>query len=618
MDEEHTAGYREPCAQCSEVSWGITEEGRFYCRSCHNVIERTQDVVDTSFVTNSQVSSISRGPQKKAKLEHGREWLVCEGFQFILQQQAEALLDMGVCPQFKDEVLCTLWRRYLQKSQQAYTRAPVHTARFRLSQQGSESDSAPESLGLSEISWLSGSETETEGASSVSAGRSSDGASSCSGSLDAAFYCSAQKGRGPTLMTMPMTLALCHLGPSAVGARGAAAGRPAQVRAGREALPLADLLRFAAKGHLPYVNAYQDFPEEMRLYGRDSRIFRVESIPSYEKVQREAHRLARFLDLPRFPPITQDCLLHPSLLCLKYLTEANLPDEMHGWVSRLVGQAGIGEEGYLTFDPVRRNGQLLSYDVQAAALIIVAMKLLFGLNDKTEWTLSNKANKENQGSQDRECSAETSSADQSFSLRRWYRTVQQALEAARRGEEQDQARKSWKSHKPMYPSKKEKSVFLKRRRVVEQLQMNFQRLSGPAPQPQGYAPSSFRFQWGEEGGDGPSFHHQSLGCVLKEKGGSTRPCSTRYWHTALRSCEPSHCKDHFPEVEPTLPRTYAWLLDLFSFLLGVKPSLVHAEVCNLEGRLVKKRTRPRPRKPKRKKTTERTRRQASPRETVSA
>ncbi|XP_036405944.1 TATA box-binding protein-associated factor RNA polymerase I subunit B [Megalops cyprinoides] len=604
MDEEHTAGYREPCAQCSEVSWGITEEGRFYCRSCHNVIERTQDVVDTSFVTNSQVSSISRASQKKAKSERGREWLVCEGFQFVLQHQADALLDMGVCPQFKDEVLCNLWRRYLQKSQQAYTRTPVHAARFQLSRQASESeDSAPESLGLSEVSWPPESETETEKASSASAGRSSDGASSaCSGSLDGASYSSTQKGRSSMLMTMPMTLALCHLGLLWV----------------REALTLADLRRFAAEGHLPYVNAYQDFPEEMRLYGRDTRIFRVDSVPSYEQIQRDSHRLARFLDLPRFPPITRDCLLHPSLLCLKYLTEANLPDELHGWVSRLVRQSGIGKEGHLTFDPVKGSAQLVCYDVQAVALIIVTMKLLFGLNDRTEWTLSNKANEENKKSQGRECSAETSSADQSFSLRRWYRTVQRVLEAARRGEERDWARKSWKSHKPLYPSKKDKSVFIKRRRVVEQLQMNFQRLSGPAPQPQRPAPSSFRFQWGEEGGDGPSFHRQSLACVLKEKGSSTRPFSIRYWHTALRRCDPRQCKDHFPEVEPTLPRTYVWLLDLFSFLLGVKPSLVHAEVCHLERRLVKDRTFPRPRKPGRKKRTKRTRREASPRETVSA
>ena len=36
--------------------------------------------------------------------EQGREWMVCEGFQFILKHQAEALLDLGVCSFFK---VCT-------------------------------------------------------------------------------------------------------------------------------------------------------------------------------------------------------------------------------------------------------------------------------------------------------------------------------------------------------------------------------------------------------------------------------------------------------------------------------------------------------------------------------
>uniref|UniRef100_A0A8C9F4Q3 RRN7-type domain-containing protein n=1 Tax=Pavo cristatus TaxID=9049 RepID=A0A8C9F4Q3_PAVCR len=39
MDEEDTGDFDERCAQCSEVNWGLTDGGRFYCRTCHNVIE---------------------------------------------------------------------------------------------------------------------------------------------------------------------------------------------------------------------------------------------------------------------------------------------------------------------------------------------------------------------------------------------------------------------------------------------------------------------------------------------------------------------------------------------------------------------------------------------------
>ncbi|KAJ8270977.1 hypothetical protein GJAV_G00121390 [Gymnothorax javanicus] len=563
MDEEHTRDYSEPCEQCSAVDWGITDEGRFYCRSCHNVIERTQEFVDDSFFANSQASSISSGIKRNKKLEYGREWMVCEGFQFILNHQAEALLAMGVCPQFKDEVLWSMWRTYLQKSQQAYTRRPVHAGKFPLA---ADSDSAPESLGpLSNTSLPSDSGTDGEGTrrpESVS-GWSSDGASSvCSGSLDSSFYSSSRTRKSLTLMTMPMTLAFCHLALLWV----------------REALTLADLLRFVTKGHIPYVNAHQCFPEEMRLYGSDTRVFRVESIPTHQKVQKEAHRLAVFMGLPQFPPVTPDCLLHPSLLCVRYLMEANLPDELHDWVSKVMEQTGMDSEAFLTYDPGAQRALLHSYDIQAAALIIVTMKLLFKLDDEVEWTLFRKAGGKSKKKQ----------GYKSFCLRRWYKTVHRALESARWREVDDQARRTWKPRKPLYPSKKDKSVVLKRRRVVEELQANFQKLCGSeAKLQQSRPPSSFRFQWGEEGADGPSFHHLSLGPVTQESDRGTSLINPQYWHTALRPCDRVTCGDHFQEVEPTLPRSYVWVLGLFSFLLGVKPGHVHAEVCSVERRLVK-------------------------------
>lgn len=111
----------------------------------------------------------------------------------------------------------------------------------------------------------------------------------------------------------------------------------------------------------------------------------LQSIPAHNQVQKEAHRLAVFLGLPRFPPITPDCLLHPSTLCLRYLMEANLPDELHDWVSRVIEKTGFGAEALLTYDPKDRRHQLRCHDVLAAALIIVTMKLLFKLDDKVEW-----------------------------------------------------------------------------------------------------------------------------------------------------------------------------------------------------------------------------------------
>ncbi|XP_018599025.1 TATA box-binding protein-associated factor RNA polymerase I subunit B [Scleropages formosus] len=562
MDEPLIAqgsSFQEQCSQCSAVDWGVTEEGGYFCRSCHNVIERTLEVLD-SYHSNYRVSRISRESKKNKKLEHGNDWMVCEGFQFILKHQAEALLEMGVCPQFKDDVLCNFWRRYLQKSNQAYTRNPVTVERFQL---GSDTDGASESLSLSDF-CPSASETDVESSapSSISGFSSDGGASSvCSGSLDANSYHSTAERKRWNLMTMPMTLAFCHLSLLWL----------------REALTLSDLLRFVAEGHIPYINAYQVFPEEMKLYGKDSQIFRVESIPSHRKVQQEAHKLAVFLDLPRFPPVTQEYMLHPALLSLKYLTEANLPDELHLWVCRVMEQAGVGEGTYLTYDPLGRKSCLLSYDILAAALIIVTMKLLFKMDDQKEWKLSKKTDTENKQNKDNGI----------FCLRKWYKTVQRALDLAKEKEVEEIARQSWKPRKPLYSSRKQKCVILKRRRVVEHLQTSFQKLTNSTPEPQQSPPCSFRFRWGEVDGDGPSYYNQHLGSVVMEKNGSLHLMNPKYWHTALKPCQPKQCRDHFREIEPTLPRSYIFLLQLFSFLLGVGESCIHAQVIQVERLLIR-------------------------------
>lgn len=48
------------------------------------------------------------------------------------------------------------------------------------------------------------------------------------------------------------------------------------------------------------------------------------------------------------------------------------------------------------------------------------------------------------------------------------------------------------------------------------------------------------------------------------------------------------CGDHFPEVEPWLPRMYSWVLDLFSFILGVRQAEVHKAVLDVERRFLRR------------------------------
>ncbi|XP_046877452.1 TATA box-binding protein-associated factor RNA polymerase I subunit B isoform X4 [Hypomesus transpacificus] len=487
--------------------------------------------------------------------------MVCEGFQFILKHQAEALLDLGVCSYFKDDVLCKFWRMYLQKTRQAYTNNPVNTSKFKVRTQDSESDSAPES------SVWSASETEEEGWTSGAGSateNSNDGLSVTSGSADASFYLTPRQRKSQRMMSMPKTLALCYLA----------------LLWAREAITLADLLRLVSEGCIPYVNAHEGFPEEMRLYGRDALIFRVESIPSHRALHKEAYTLAVFLDLPPFPPITQDCLLHPSLLTIRYLTEVNLPDELQDFVCRVIEQAGMEDEAFHSFRPMKSTCLLPLYDVQAAALVLVTMKLLFKLDDRREWDLANTASDMNKETPGENC----------FNVRKWYKIVESALTRARQRQEENIARKQWKSQKVLYTSKKNKAVVLKRRRVAEQLQMTFQKLSGLSTSPPPSSPSSFCFRWGDEDGavDGPSLHQQNLGSLVVLRDGELQPSNSTYWHPSLRVCQDRGCKSHYEEVEATLPKMFVWLVQLFSFILNVQPSCVYEEVLKVERRFLPK------------------------------
>uniref|UniRef100_A0A673UZF1 TATA-box binding protein associated factor, RNA polymerase I subunit B n=1 Tax=Suricata suricatta TaxID=37032 RepID=A0A673UZF1_SURSU len=43
MDLEEAKEFKERCTQCAAVSWGLTDEGKYYCTSCHNVTEYLPD-----------------------------------------------------------------------------------------------------------------------------------------------------------------------------------------------------------------------------------------------------------------------------------------------------------------------------------------------------------------------------------------------------------------------------------------------------------------------------------------------------------------------------------------------------------------------------------------------
>nr|XP_021149194.1 TATA box-binding protein-associated factor RNA polymerase I subunit B isoform X1 [Columba livia] len=559
--------FNERCAQCSEVNWGLTDGGRFYCRSCHNVTERTREVINTDFISNTRVQTISKGSRKKEKTDGGCEWYVCEGFQLVLKKQAEALEALGVCPQMKDEILCNFWRLYLQKSKQAYCDRPDGETVKALAQVcGSSTDveSEPETPSLLHLLSLSESEGDLQTDSSFVSSTSKVSASTsvCSGSVDGSLY--FMKNQKEKLrMTMPMTLSFCYMALLWL----------------REPMTLSDLLRFVVEGHIPYLNVFQHFPEKMKLYGVDLKIFCVESWPVYEEVYDKMLELAAFLDLPRFPDITDSCFLHPDMLCMKYLMEANLPDELHNWTCRVVKKICIGEVDFLTLVPGNKSTRKVKYDVLAAALIIVVLKLLFLLDDHYEWLLSDFAEERNKNNKE---------GHPYFEFKKWYKVIKCSLDAEQKKLDEERAKYQWRCEKPLFYSADKKSKVLKRRQMVVNLQNQFGKLSGsvrPAEKPN---PSSFQLSWSEENTDGSCFHGHSLKGILQEKRGVLAAMNPDYWLCTVQLCRERACGHlaHYREVE--FPQSYHFVLRLFSFLLRIQPSSIHDDVCLIEHKLFNK------------------------------
>ncbi|XP_063298254.1 TATA box-binding protein-associated factor RNA polymerase I subunit B [Pelobates fuscus] len=545
MDDEDTRDYKEPCPQCSEVNWGLTEESKFYCKSCHTVIEKTKEIdpIET-FSLNSKMQSINRGLKRKRKDEKGWDWFVCEAFQFILQKQAEALQKLGVDARIKDDVICNLWRRYLQKNKVAYVKRKLGSLTDSESNASfSEPDSELEAFGL---------EDNSTGGETSATDRLESATSVCSGSVDGRLFV---KEKNPLKMSMPLTLAFCYLSLLWL----------------RESITLSDLLRFVFNEHIPYMKAEQYIPDEIKMHGPDIHIFHVQCLPEYNIITKKTFELGTFLDLPRFPPITENCYLHPNVLCMKYLMEANLPDELHVWTSRVAKKLCLDDATYLTFDPLQEK-KMVQYDVQSVALIIVVLKLLFVLDDHKEWALAECAFRSNTNKKGKTL----------FDYQEWYKTMKVTLDKSQRQLAEENARFIWKSNRVLYYSKNVKGVFSKRKRMARNLHQQFSDLAESAPDDGKQSPSSFLFNWEEENIDMTCFHGHSLEGIMQH---DVKTKNSDFWLSSLKKCRTKICKHWTLYDESNFPRSYHFVLSLFCFMLRLELCVVHHEVCSIEYKL---------------------------------
>lgn len=122
--------------------------------------------------------------------------------------------------------------------------------------------------------------------------------------------------------------------------------------------------------------------------------------------------------------------------------------------------------------------------------------------------------------------------------------------------------------------------------MVVSLQKQFSTLIDSTPSVEKRSPSSFQFNWTAEDSDRTCFHEHSLQGVLKQKGQSLTTKNSLYWLSTQKFCR-SYCKHVTTYEESNFSQSYQFILNLFSFLLRIKTSLLHEEVSLIEKRLFK-------------------------------
>lgn len=131
----------------------------------------------------------------------------------------------------------------------------------------------------------------------------------------------------------------------------------------REVIIFLDFLRFVEEDYIFYINVFQYFLEQMKLYGCDRGIFGIEFWFDYEDIYKKIIEVGIFLDLFCFLDIIEDCYFYFNILCMKYLMEVNFFDEMYSLICYVVKMIGMGEVDFLIFDFIVKMVKIVKYDV---------------------------------------------------------------------------------------------------------------------------------------------------------------------------------------------------------------------------------------------------------------
>ncbi|XP_022918397.2 TATA box-binding protein-associated factor RNA polymerase I subunit B [Onthophagus taurus] len=148
----------------------------------------------------------------------------------------------------------------------------------------------------------------------------------------------------------------------------------------KQKIQLGDMLRFIKEGHLSFQHVDKFFPEE--LVEKKLNISSFTKGPSFithSMMRSNTVKLISYLNIKNVVPVQ-----NIVEMCERYCKELNLPDFIYSFVLNIISRS-LPKFQY-TF-----TSSLPNYEGRAVGFIIFLLKILFGLDDSTEYEMSKLA-----------------------------------------------------------------------------------------------------------------------------------------------------------------------------------------------------------------------------------
>lgn len=417
--------------------------GHYYCIECSTQTQEIREEVQAEPETvNIQATVIHTTKSTKTKKgpKFGDNWTTHEAYNVIISQQVKSLIRMGASPKLKDVVL-QLWAFYLRKNEVAFKqddenweprlgafprkrdvqilsgeteifyRKNISKKQKKAKKKGKvkteeknengkledAADTVEDSNAMlvdNDVEGLTGNQAET-GDKGREVPEDSNGTtltykkkktselehSRVAKKLQRKTGKNNLKAMPPHVretysefMSLPKTLCFCYLGLLLLS----------------EDILLCDIIRFAMEGHFPYMDATHHLPESMELQDSDWTLFTPGAPPNLKKIVSLSTQLAMFLKIPKFPS-------RPLLpIAVRFIKDLGLPDDLITVVKNLLQKRRSPAPWIPPLKKQRFSKATIPlYEVEAMAYVLVAAKLVFGLDGKAERKLSKFANKKN-------------------------------------------------------------------------------------------------------------------------------------------------------------------------------------------------------------------------------